>query len=320
MTVSNIPSKFIARLRDENPLTQKEIEQAIEYADISGLHYSQIIKLAGIVIRKEFDQKAQIDLLQRYYSQSEGPEVVVSALSILPKKWKKKIREIGIKTLEKLIHNAGEINRSRLVIRNGLDCEMASIIPHCLKGKNDPGTKRILDAFTNNRENNLMSKFRKTAAAIAEIDPVPYLDAASPDPDGSTGFGFGHTPYSFYPLSKISANTLTDWCLKNESRWKRVVPYLEIFILDRDRDKENNTKEKLSPRINEILEISSQPGIVVRNIIEYVSNEYDMGPVIGDDSFKNAQKRRFEILKELKDHPREEVRNVISNSKILYER
>ena len=59
MTVSSIPPEFIERLRDKNPLTQKEIEQAIEYADISDLSLFGIRVLAEIVIRKEFYLNAQ---------------------------------------------------------------------------------------------------------------------------------------------------------------------------------------------------------------------------------------------------------------------
>ena len=211
------------------------------------------------------------------------------------------------------------LSQSSPIKIGNLDSEIESIICNCLKDENDPKIKRILAALTTYTQNNSMSKMsklRKTAGAIAKIAPMSYLNAASPDPDGSAGFGFGVPHLKNCPLSKISSRTFVDWCSDNDARWGRVIPYLEVFIPDQTEDEDNN-KEKLSPLINEILEISPQPGVVVRAIINYANDENTAGPIIGYDSFGRARMRRLRVLKELENHSCEEIQFVISNSIIL---
>ena len=309
MTTSGIPPEFIMRVGEEKLFSLEEIKKAIKYSGIPNLKRYEIMSLSDIVQRKQFSLEHKIKLLRLYLPQSEGPKVVVDALLML-QQWTKETCEIGINALEILIGN--------VVLERGLDFEMANIAYHCLKDDDGSGIYRILTSFSNYpaQKPNAIIKLKKTASVIAEIAPINYLNAASPDPDGSTGFGFGCPPFSFYPLSKISAKTLVKWCLVNNERWKRILPKLEIFILDETKDEGNNTKEKLSPLISEILNTVPNPDIVIRIIIEHVKGNPTERPIYGNDTFRAACERRLKILKELKDHARQEVRNTILNSKI----
>ena len=314
MTASGIPPEFIKRVeKKEIPLSLEEINQAVEYAGIPNLERFEVILLSDIVRRKQFNLSDQIKLLREYLPQSEGPRVIVDALFMF-QPWTKEIREIGIDALEKLINGASKANCSGPIFPRGLDFEMAHIISYCFEEDDGSGVNRLLASLSKYKAqpNNSIIELKKITAAIAEIYPIDYLNAASPDPDGLTGFGFGQPPSSFYPLSKISAKTLMEWCSENNERWKRVLRRLEIFILDETRDKGNNTKEKLSPIINEILNTVLNPGFVLEIIIIHTKNTVTEKPVYGDDTFHAAKERRLKILEGLKDHMRKEVRDVIS--------
>ena len=214
--------------------------------------------------------------------------------------------------MEKLIENVGKINRSRLVIRHGLDFEMANIIPHCLNEDDGSGVKRILDAFmTYKQNNNSMKKLKHTIAAVAKIAPVSYLNAASPLDKPDTGFGFGHYCYPHNELPKISPEILIEWCSINNTRWTKVIPYIKIFVSDHAKN-ENDNKKTLSPLIYSILEIAPKPGILVEAIIQHINNTDN------ENGLSRDTRQKLEILKkQLKNHQCKEIRIEISNNVIL---
>ena len=202
------------------------------------------------------------------------------------------------------------LSQSSSINIGSLDSKMESIICNCLKGENDPKTERLLAAFVIYKQNNSsskMSNLRKTAKAVSKIAPIAYLNAACPNPYNSEGFGFGNPLlYKHYPLSKIPTKILVDWCSENEARWKKVIPYLEIFVLDQ------NNKEILSPLINDILKSAPRSGVVVNDIIQHINNINNI------NGFSRIAIHKFKILKQqLENHPCEEIQIAISNNIIL---
>ena len=227
MTAPGISLEFIARLCDKKPLSQEEIKLAIQYVGTPDLYRFEEVLLSDIVLREEFKSSDHIKLLHGYLSQSEGPRIVVDALWILPfQRWTKEIREIGIDAVEGFIRSADENCRPR---RDTLDFKMAHIIPHCLEEDDDSGIKRILSSFADYaaKPKNSMNSLKNTTTVIAQINPIAYLNAADPGPDGSTGFGFGNDLLKNSPLLEIPSEILKEWCSKDETRQERVMPYMD---------------------------------------------------------------------------------------------
>ena len=293
----------------EAVLSREEIDHVIKYAADPIVNADQLVDIAW---RKGYGLSdiARIKLMRSLLSRSEGPKLVVKALQNLcqydktgkRQAWSANLRKVGLEALERLISSNG--------VDGALDLSMGIIARYCLREDDDSGAARLLTALSGYaaRHNDSVRHFKYTASAIAAFAPVAYLNAAAPDPvSGLRGFGLRDARFGFWTLSGIPPIVLVNWCLENDTRWMRIVPYLELYTLDQSGDAEHTNKMKLSCQIVAILEFAPEPDLVVDVLIDYIT---ERGVYSG--SLATIIERRLEIFDQLKDHPRREVGNTIS--------